>query len=75
MAHKTHNLSLQNEVDASNVKTSEMQTQQDGFDSQMAKAELEAGSMRMAYEQLKCDNADQMETAVQVGPYGAGWFS
>ena len=44
-----------------------MQNQQDGFDIQMAKAELEASGMRTAYEKLKDDNAEQMEAAVQVG--------
>ena len=33
----------------------------------MAQAELEAVHMRTAYEQLKSDNLEQKETAVQVG--------
>ena len=37
------------------------------FDNQMARAELEAVGMRTAYEQLKLDNIEQRETAVQVG--------
>ena len=40
--------------------------QRNCFDKQMAKAELEAVGMRSAYEQLKCDNIEQMEAAAQV---------
>ena len=43
-----------------------MQLQQDGFDNQMAKAELEASGMRTAYNKLACDNAEQKETAARV---------
>ena len=39
---------------------------QASFDSQMATATLEAGIMREAYEQLKCDNAQQMKVSEQV---------
>ena len=44
----------------------EMRGQQNTFDSRMATAELEASGMRTAYDQLVCDNAEQMEVAVQV---------
>ena len=80
-----HNQFLQDEMESSRIKTSELQVQQAGFDNQlaqavlaasdqrsffdnqMAKAELEAVGMRTAYEQLKCDNIEQRETALQVG--------
>ena len=40
---------------------------QASFDSQMATATLEAGIMREAFEQLKCENALQKKAAEQVG--------
>ena len=43
-----------------------MQSQQDGFDSQMAKAELEASGMRTAYNKLACASAEQKETSERV---------
>ena len=43
-----------------------MRDQQDTFYSQMAKADLEASGMRTAYDKLVCDNAEQIEAAVQV---------
>ena len=61
------NPSLQNEAaESSRIKTSKMQSQQAGFDDQMARAELEAVGMKSAYEKLKLDNIEQRETAVQV---------
>ena len=45
--------------------------QQTSFDNQMAKSELEASGMRAAYDQLISDNAEQKESAVQVGLSGS----
>ena len=47
--------------------------QKTAFDGQMAKAALEAREMKVAYDKLTCDNAEQREMALQVcGAEGGG---
>ena len=63
---RRHHLPLQNEADASRVKISEMQSQQDGFDNQMAKAALAASEKRIIL-----DNR-MVQAELEVG---SGWTS